>query len=160
MDKLVAIASNSDSYTGESYTSERVFLVATDPYARFSKFRMSTCRSLKMFISAPDSYGFYEIGIVRGRKFVPKYGGRAAGTTLRQRMRKHFVCSHNHKIAKAKRSLYFRYWVTNNDYEARYVEALHIAAMDYPWNKRNEWEQHWAFEDFIAVRMDTGSVGS
>jgi hypothetical protein len=54
-----------------------------------------------MFISAPDSYGFYEIGIVRGRKFVPKYGGRAAGTTLRQRMRKHFVCSHNHKIAKA-----------------------------------------------------------
>jgi hypothetical protein len=39
-----------------------------------------------MFISAPDSYGFYEIGIVRGKKFVPKYGGRAAGTTLRQRM--------------------------------------------------------------------------
>lgn len=61
-------------------------------------------------------------------------------------MKKHFDLSHNDKIAKSEEPLYFRYYRTSNGAEARYVEALNIAAMDYPWNKRQEWNQHWALE--------------
>jgi hypothetical protein len=120
--------------------------MATDPYAKFKNFRMSAHYPLCDFMQAPDSYGFYEIGMVHGAQFKPMYGGRSAGTTLRQRLKKHFDHSHNDNIADAKGPLYFRYYKTNSDADARFVEALNIAAMEYDWNKRQEWRQHWALE--------------
>ena len=117
-----------------------------DPYAKFKNFSMSEHHPLRDFMAAPDAYGFYEIGIVHGAMFVPKYGGRSAGTTLRRRLKKHFDQSHNDSIAKAEEPLYFRYYKTKTDGEARFVEALNIVAMDYPWNKRQEWRQHFALE--------------
>ena len=54
-----------------------------DPYEKFKRFRMSAYHPLQDFMEAPDAYGFYEIGIVHGAIFFPKYGGRSAGTSLR-----------------------------------------------------------------------------
>ena len=98
--------------------------------------------------AAPGSYGFYEIGFfVRGR-FKRKYCGRAAGTSLKSRLRKHWRSSHNKNIAKNREELWYRYKQLGSREEARYVEAVHLAALekDYEWNDRQEWKQHWAIE--------------
>jgi hypothetical protein len=115
------------------------------PYEKFKHFRLSAHRPRREFMEAHDAYGFYEIGIVQGTIFIPRYGGRSAGTTLRQRMKKHFDQSHNVNITKTEGSL-FPIVKTGSDAEARYVEALNIVGMEYPWNKRQEWRRHSALE--------------
>ena len=93
--------------------------------------------------TAPDQLGFYEIGYFDGG-FEALYGGRAAGTTLRQRLREHYLYSHNANIRRQRHEVWFRFKVFRSKAEAMFVEAVQIAAFDYPWNDRNEWSSHWA----------------
>jgi nucleoside 2-deoxyribosyltransferase len=102
-------------------------------------------RRLSDWQRAPDSGGFYEIGYMKG-KFEAMYCGRAAGVTLRQRLRQHYLHSHNANIRKRRHELWYRCKVFDSFELACYVEAVHIAALDYPWNNRNEWAKHWALE--------------
>ena len=78
--------------------------MAVDKYAKFTKpWRWSSQpRPLSLWVKAPEEYGFYEIGYCERGTFVPKYGGRAAGTTLRRRLRKHHFSSHNPHIQAAR----------------------------------------------------------
>ena len=94
---------------------------------------------------APEATGFYEIGFVRG-EFQEMYCGRAAGVTLKARLRQHFVHSHNDEIRKHRQELWYRYKTLATFELACYVEAVHIAALNYPWNARNEWAKHWILE--------------
>ncbi len=102
--------------------------------------------TLAMFNLAPDKIGFYELGFLQGGTFVAQYCGRAIGMTLRQRLKQHYTHSHNANVRANATKLYFRCKALKTQEIAAYVEAVHIAAMDYPWNKRNEWAQHWALE--------------
>jgi len=126
--------------------------MAVDKYADLNRpwSWSSQPRPLGLYKEAPERYGFYEIGYWIGGEFKPKYGGRAAGTTLRQRLRKHFQGSHNpHIQAEAPEGrLWYRYRVLDSRAEARFVEALQVIAFekDYEWNDRQEWTQHWALE--------------
>jgi hypothetical protein len=95
---------------------------------------------------APDSIGFYELGLIIEGVFVPKYAGRAKGVTLRQRLNQHFVLSHNNSVRTNRNRLYFRCKVFATEELTAYVEAVSIAALEYPWNRRNEWKQHWSLE--------------
>ena len=61
-------------------------------------------------------------------------------------MRHHFFCSHNGEVRRHANELWFRYKTFERADVAAYVEALHIVALDYPWNKRNEWTKHWALD--------------
>lgn len=103
-------------------------------------------RRLSEWTRAPDKVGFYEIGFLK-QDFVPMYGGRAAGTTLRERLHQHWSGSHNENIVKNRLKLWYRCKAFKTVELASFVEAVSIAAMDYPWNKRNEWTQHSALED-------------
>jgi len=102
---------------------------------------------LSEWYRAPQKFGFYELGYLRGKKFEPMYGGRAAGITLRTRLCNHFTRSHNKNVRKNAVLLWCRYKECSTVELASFIEAVHIAAMDYPWNKRNEWTQHWALEE-------------
>lgn len=102
-------------------------------------------RPLADWSKAPDSNGFYEIGYMDAG-FQPMYGGRAAGITLRERLKQHFFHSHNPYVRRNSSKLYYRCKSFKNFDLAAYVEAVHLAAMDYKWNKRNEWSMHWALE--------------
>ncbi len=95
---------------------------------------------------APEEFGFYEIGFFEDRRFEAKYGGRASGKTLRQRLRNHYFGSHNANIRLNRKNLWFRYKVFRSEAEAKFVEAIHISAFEYPWNDRNEWSSHWALD--------------
>jgi len=101
---------------------------------------------LSEWTMAPDKMGFYEIGFLK-KDFVAMYGGRAAGVTLRERLHQHRSNSHNENIKKNRLQLWYRCKAFRTAELASFVEALHIVAMEYPWNKRNEWTQHWALED-------------
>jgi hypothetical protein len=103
-------------------------------------------RKLSEWAFAPNTNGFYELGFIAGGSFEPKYCGRAAGVTLRQRLRQHFLSSHNHEVRSHTAQLWFRCKSSESADVASFVEALHIAALDYQWNKRNEWAKHWALE--------------
>ena len=102
--------------------------------------------SLSMHGMAPDRIGFYELGFMRHGVFEAQYCGRAMGITLRERLKQHYMHSHNANVRANAASLYYRCKALSTPEIAAYVEAVHIAAMDYPWNKRNEWAQHWALE--------------
>ena len=78
--------------------------------------------------------------------FEPQYAGRAKGVTLRQRLRQHFTNIHNDNVRKNKNRLYFRCKVFATEELAAYVEAVSIAAYEYPWNRRNEWAMHLVLE--------------
>ena len=93
---------------------------------------------LSKWAKAPETNGFYEIGYMKG-SFQAMYCGRAARVTLRGRLRSHYLGSHNENIRKHRHELWYRYKTFNTIELASYVEAVHIAALDYPWNKRNEW---------------------
>lgn len=71
-------------------------------------------------LRAPERQGVYELGYLR---------------------------SHNHHVRQNARRLWYRAMALASAEEAVFVEAVHIAAFDYPWNKRNEWKGHWALED-------------
>lgn len=101
---------------------------------------------LSSYSSAPDKIGFYELGFIVTGVFEPQYAGRAKGVTLRQRLGQHFRYSHNRKVRQHKNRLYFRCKVFATEELAAYVEAVSIAAYEYPWNRRNEWVQHWTLE--------------
>ena len=103
-------------------------------------------RRLSEWALAPDTNGFYELGLITGGSFEPKYCGRAAGVSLRQRLRQHFLCSHNHEVRLHASELSYRCKSFDSADVASYVEAVHIVALDYEWNKRNEWTKHWALE--------------
>ena len=102
-------------------------------------------RRLFEWFTAPDEFGFYEIGFLAG-DFEAMYGGRAAGTKLRQRLRAHFFHSHNDNIRLHRHNAWFRYKVFRSKSEAKFVEAIHIVAMEYKWNDRMEWSAQWLFE--------------
>ena len=102
---------------------------------------------LSHFHSAPDDIGFYELGFVVNGVFEPKYAGRAKGVTLRQRLKQHFTHSHNKKVRANRNKIYFRCKVFATEELTAYVEAVSIAAIKYPWNRRNEWAMHWALEN-------------
>ncbi|MBI3469004.1 MAG: hypothetical protein HY000_38870 [Planctomycetes bacterium] len=97
---------------------------------------------------APDEPGFYEIGLMCGAVFAPKYGGRTS-RSLRGRLSRHWQCSHNDKIREHRTEAWFRYQVLPAAWCAKFVEGLHLIAFqeEYVWNKRQEWKQHYAFLD-------------
>ena len=101
---------------------------------------------LSQFIAAPMKIGFYEIGFFTNGVFEAKYAGRAKGVTLQQRLGQHFRHSHNDKVRRHRGSAYFRCKVLASEELAAYVEAVSIAALEYDWNRRNEWGQHWILE--------------
>jgi hypothetical protein len=103
-------------------------------------------RRLSEWGIAPEAIGFYEIGYMVATEFEPMYCGRAAGVTLRVRLGQHFSRSHNEEIRNHRDLLWYRFKVLKTFELACYIEAIHIAALDYPGNKRNEWTQHWALE--------------
>lgn len=102
---------------------------------------------LSNWTKAPDSIGFYELGLMQSG-FQAMYGGKAIRQTLRERLRQHWTSSHNHKIKENRKELWFRCKSFKTRDEVDVVEGLHIIAFEYPWNQRNEWKQHWALEDF------------
>jgi len=108
---------------------------------QFSWRKTANPRMLSLWESAPDSSGFYEIGYLSDGKFKPMYGGRASEMSLRQRLRQHWKKSHNRKIFQNRSKLWFRCKSLPSPQHARLVEAHYIAAYDYPWNKRQEWNE-------------------
>ena len=104
-------------------------------------------QKLEDFKEAPKEIGIYEIGFLKKGVFEPQYVGRAIGITLRARLSKHNRNSHNKDIKKNVKKLYFRTKVFTSKKVASYVEAVTITAFEYPWNKKNEWKQHWALEN-------------
>lgn len=103
-------------------------------------------RSLSLWALAPDEPGFYELGFVRGGRFEPRYGGRASGLTLRERLRQHWERSHNPHVWRERKRVSYRCKPLPSDAHARYVEAHYLAAFDYPWNQRQEWSEMFAIE--------------
>lgn len=103
-------------------------------------------RKLCEWACAPATNGFYELGLIAEGSFEPMYCGRAAGVSLRQRLRQHSVCSHNPEVRRHATELWFRCKSFESAEVASYIEAVHITALDYEWNKRNEWARHWALE--------------
>ena len=104
-------------------------------------------RRLSEWACAPKTNGFYELGYMTEGRFEAKYCGRAAGVTLATRLRQHHVYSHNPKVRRYSNKLWYRCKSFKTFELAAYVEALHLAALEYAWNERNEWRQHWALED-------------
>ncbi|MBW2167456.1 MAG: hypothetical protein JRG74_15650 [Deltaproteobacteria bacterium] len=103
-------------------------------------------RRLSGYVRAPDKIGFYELGFMKNGTFEAQYAGRAKGVTLRQRLGQHYRNSHNENVRKNRDHLYFRCKVFKTEELSSYVEAVSIAAIEYPWNRRNEWAQHWILE--------------
>lgn len=103
-------------------------------------------RPLFDYLLAPDNIGFYELGYMVDGKFDPQYAGRAKGVTLRKRLGQHYRVSHNKSVRKNRHNLFFRCKVFETEELVSYVEAVSIAAIEYPWNRRNEWAQHWILE--------------
>ncbi|MEC5386376.1 hypothetical protein VVD49_11625 [Uliginosibacterium sp. H3] len=101
---------------------------------------------LHEYLKAPEAFGLYELGEMVKGVFVAKYVGRAAGVTLRGRLAKHSRRSHNLQVRASAHKLFFRFRVINSAPLASYIEAVSIVALDYPFNRRNEWHQHWALE--------------
>lgn len=54
----------------------------------------------KEYIKAPRDYGVYIIGLFKKKKFVPKYLGRADGSLIRSRLRKHINMKGNKNVKK------------------------------------------------------------
>lgn len=102
---------------------------------------------LSEYSKAPNDIGIYEIGFLKNKVFEPMYVGRAVGVTLKARLATHHKNSHNKNINQNRDNLYFRTKVFKSKKIASYVEAVTIAAFEYPWNNRNEWKQHWALEN-------------
>ena len=103
-------------------------------------------KPLEFYTAAPEAIGFYELGFIVNGSFKAQYGGRAMGITLRERLKTHYHNSHNKNVQKHRSELYFRCKVLASEELVAYVEAVSIAALEYPWNRRNEWTQHWALE--------------
>jgi hypothetical protein len=112
-----------------------------------------------------NAHGIYELGLMQAaavaeegdaqatpaaRVFVPQYVGRAAGIGLRERLLQHWHASHNSRVRAHAHQLWFRYHVMHDTSSASsvgaYLEAIGNVALDYPFNRRNEWRQHWALE--------------
>ena len=98
-------------------------------------------RPLSMWKSAPAAPGFYELGFVDRGYFEPKYGGRASELTLRERLKQHWVASHNRNIELNRTQLWYRCKDLPTAVHARVVEAHYIAAFEYEWNRRQEWAE-------------------
>ena len=108
--------------------------------------RQKAPRPLSAYEEAPEAIGVYELGYMNNGKFEPMYVGRAMGVNFRQRFYQHYKLSHNVNVRKNRSKLFFRYKRFPSENLAAYVEAVLIAALDYPWNKRNEWAQHFRLE--------------
>jgi len=123
-------------------------------YPKLWEWAKGDLNPLSEWSAAPDAFGFYEIGQLSGSVFIARYCGRAAGTTLRQRLGKHFRSSHNPHIRRHRKSLHFRCKPFDTRQEAKFVEAVHITALTgsemapYDWNDREEWRGHSAIDAF------------
>jgi hypothetical protein len=106
----------------------------------------ATPHPLHQYTRAPEAFGLYELGEMVDGVFVAKYVGRAAGVSLRARLAKHARNSHNTRVRTSAHKLHFRFRIINSTALASYIEAVSIVALDYPFNRRNEWRQHWALE--------------
>lgn len=100
-------------------------------------------KMLSLWESAPESPGFYELGYVKNGVFSPMYGGRASELSLRQRLRQHWLKSHNLNVRRNRSKLWYRCKGLPTAVHARLVEAHYIAAYEYPWNQRQEWTEFW-----------------
>lgn len=122
-------------------------------YPKLWNWKKGDLHPLADWKTAPDGFGFYEIGQIAGNTFLARYCGRAAGATLRTRLSKHYRNSHNPQIRKHRDSLYFRCRKFDSRAEAKFVEAIHISALTdpdagvYDWNDREEWNAQFAIED-------------
>lgn len=108
--------------------------------------REEQARPLRDYFLAPDKIGFYELGYMNNSNFEAQYAGRAKGISLRQRLGQHYRNSHNENVRRNRNELFYRCKVFKNEELVSYVEAVSIAAFEYPWNRRNEWAQHWILE--------------
>jgi hypothetical protein len=106
----------------------------------------ATPHPLHAYTMAPETFGLYELGAMVDGVFIAKYVGRAAGVSLRTRLARHLRNSHNARVRASAHKLHFRFRVINSAALASYIEAVSIVALDYPFNRRNEWRQHWALE--------------
>ncbi len=99
---------------------------------------------------APASPGIYELGFFNPKKggFVPKYIGKAADQSLRDRLAQHFSRSHNEEVQLLKVKVWFRCIETNDSAEAGFLESHFLIAFreQYEWNRRNEWVAMWALD--------------
>lgn len=102
---------------------------------------------LSMHALAPEKIGYYELGLMEGREFIPKYAGRVMTGTFRGRFRAHFLYSKNPDIRANASKTFYRYKVFDDPKVAAFVEAVYIMAMSYPWNRKRELQMNWALED-------------
>jgi hypothetical protein len=134
--------------------SAKEITMAKIKYPKLWKWAKGDLRPLSEWSAAPDAFGFYEIGQLSDGVFIARYCGRAAGTSLRQRLSKHFRNSHNPNIRRLRKSLHFRCRAFETRQEAKFVEAVHITALTgsdetpYDWNDREEWRGHSTIDDF------------
>ena len=98
---------------------------------------------LSNYSECPNENGIYELGEIVDEIFVELYVGRAIGVSLKDRLSKHYRNSHNEEIKRDRDTLHFRTKQYDDPGAAAVVEALFIAAFDYPFNKRNDWREHW-----------------
>jgi hypothetical protein len=113
----------------------------SQPVVEFTWRQAANPRQLGLWELAPDSPGFYELGFMRSGQFEPKYGGRASELNLRQRLRQHFLGSHNRSVARNSGQLWYRCKALPTAAHARLVEAHYVTAFEYEFNKRQEWSE-------------------
>ncbi len=104
---------------------------------------------LSQYLLTPDRHGVYEIGVLSGVSFIPRYLGRAWKTTIRDRLYTHYRASHNPAIRQMRETLYCR-WITTERLPANVAESFLLgvsSSLDlektYPWNRRMEWKAYW-----------------
>lgn len=90
------------------------------------------------WIDAPDAPGFYELGWMHRSGFDPCYGGTTR--CLMERLGRHHRRSHHPLVQRHREHLWFRCKALPDRNYAKFVEAMYIAAYDYPWNRRQEWK--------------------
>jgi hypothetical protein len=101
-------------------------------------------RPLGQCHGAPETPGFYELGLPGPSGFVAMYGGMAR-RSLKARLSRHFTDSHHDEIRRNRDRLWCRFKSLPGEAASRFVESHMIVAYEYPWNLRNEWAGMWAF---------------
>jgi len=93
---------------------------------------------LSEYDRAPNDHGIYEIGVMLGVEFEPKYIGRAWHTTIRERLRSHFLGSHNPEVYRHRHEALCR-WLVNSLPRTSEQFAWMITAPE--WNRQPIWKR-------------------